>query len=176
MICGRVRPARIDDAAALVQIAVQATKHDGYDDDAIARFMPGLKINLALIAAGLVFVAEDEWGVPRGYVALRPTGMGGLILLEGIFVDPACSRRGVGTRLFATAVEHSRKMAGNVILIYSSPHSVEFYGRLGAFKIGVTPFVFSPDVQLTMFAFAIPPLDENDMIVPARSIDPTKTR
>jgi GNAT superfamily N-acetyltransferase len=95
--------------------------------------------------------------------------MGGLILLEGIFVDPACSRRGVGTRLFATAVEHSRKMAGNVILIYSSPHSVEFYGRLGAFKIGVTPFVFSPDVQLTMFAFAIPPLDENG--IPATALD-----
>src|ERR1700732_5411905 len=123
MICSRVRPARIDDAAALMQIAVQATKHDGYGDDAIARFMPGLKINLALIAAGLVFVAEDELGIPCGHVALRPTGMGGLVLLEGLFVDPASSRGGIGTRLFATAVEHARKMAGNVILIYSSPHS-----------------------------------------------------
>jgi predicted N-acetyltransferase YhbS len=151
----------VDDAAGLTQIAVRATKQDGYDDVAIARFMPGLKINLTLIAAGLVFVAEDEQGVPRGYVALRPTGMGGLILLEGIFVDPVCSRGGVGTRLFATAVEHSRKMAGDVILIYSSPHSVGFYARLGAIRIGMTPFVFSPDVQLSMFAFSIPPLGEN---------------
>jgi predicted N-acetyltransferase YhbS len=135
--------------------------HDGYDDAAISRFMPGLKINLALIAAGLVFVAEDERGVPLGYVALRPTGMGGLILLEGIFVDPVCSRGGVGTRLFATAVEQSRKMAGSVILIYSSPHSVGFYARLGATRIGTTPFVFSPDVQLSMFAFSIPPFGEN---------------
>lgn len=160
MICIGIRPARVDDAAALTQIAVRATKHDGYDDSAIARFMPGLKIDLALIAAGLVFVAEDEQGAPRGYVALRPTGMGGLILLEGIFVDPAYSRSGVGTRLFATAVEHSRKMAGNAILIYSSPHSVDFYAHLGATRIGVTPFVFSPDVQLSMFAFAIPPTGE----------------
>jgi predicted N-acetyltransferase YhbS len=151
----------VDDAAGLAQIAVRATKHDGYDDDAIARFMPGLKVNLALIAAGLVFVAEDEQGVPLGYVALRPTGMGGLILLEGIFVDPACARSGVGTRLFATAVEHSRKMAGNVILVYSSPYSVGFYVRLGAIRIGMTPFVFSPDVQLPMLAFSIPPLSEN---------------
>ena len=140
---------------------MRATKHDGYDDGAISRFMPGLKINLALIAAGLVFVAEDEQGVPRGYVALRPMGMGGLILLEGIFVDPVCSRGGVGTRLFATAVEHSRKMAGSVILIYSSPHSVGFYARLGAIRIGMTPFVFSPDVQLSMLAFSIPPFGEN---------------
>jgi GNAT superfamily N-acetyltransferase len=161
MICSRVRPARVIAAAGLTQIAVRATKHDGYDDGAISRFMPGLKINLALIAAGLVFVAEDEQGVPRGYVALRPTGMGGLILLEGIFVDPVCARGGVGTRLFATAVEHSRKMAGNVILIYSSPHSVGFYARLGAIRIGMTPFVFSPDVQLSMFAFSIPPFGEN---------------
>ena len=73
--------------------------------------MPALTVNLALIAAGLVFVAEDEQGIPRGHVALRPTGMGGLILLEGIFVDPACLRSGIGTRLFATAVERSRQMA-----------------------------------------------------------------
>jgi len=107
----------VDDAAGLTEIAVRATKHDGYDDGAVSRFMPGLKVNLALIAAGLVHVAEGEQGVLGGYVSFRPTGMGGLILLEGIFVDPAYSRRGVGTRLFATAVEHSRKMAGNVILI-----------------------------------------------------------
>ena len=156
-----IRPARVDDAAGLTEIAVRATKHDGYDDGAISRFMPGLKINLALIAAGLVLVAEDELAVPRGYVALRPTGIGGLILLEGIFVDPACSRHGVGTRLFASAVECSRKMAGNVILICSSPYSVDFYVRLGAIRIGMTPFVFSPDVQLSMFAFSIPPVSEN---------------
>jgi len=161
MTCSRVRAARVDDAAGLAEIAVRATQHDGYDDDAIARFMPGLKVNLALIAAGLVFVAEDEQGVPLGYVALRPTGMGGLILLEGIFVDPVCARSGVGTRLFATAVEHSRKMAGSVILVYSSPNSVGFYARLGAIRIGMTPFVFSPDVQLPMLAFSIPPLSEN---------------
>jgi hypothetical protein len=57
---------------------------------------------------------------------------------------------------FATAVECSKKMAGNVILIYSSPHAVDFYAHLGATKIGVTPFVFSPDIPLTMFAFTIP--------------------
>ena len=157
MVCSRIRPARVDNAAGLTEIAVRTTKHDGYDDGAVSRFMPGLKINLALIAAGLVHVAEDEQGVLGGYVSFRPTGMGGLILLEGIFVDPAYSRRGVGTRLFATAVEHSRKMAGNVILIYSSPHSVDFYAHLGATRIGMTPFVFSPDVQLSMFAFTIPP-------------------
>jgi predicted N-acetyltransferase YhbS len=161
MSCSRIRTARVDDAAVLTQIAVRATKHDGYDDGAIARFMPGLKVNLALIAAGLVLVAEDEQGIPLGYVALRPTGMGGLILLEGIFVDPVYSRGGVGTRLFATAVEHSRKMAGNVILVYSNPNSAGFYARLGAVGIGTTPFVFSPDVQLSMFAFSIPPLAES---------------
>jgi predicted N-acetyltransferase YhbS len=151
----------VDDAAGLTEIAMRATKHDGYDDGAVSRFMPGLKVNL-VIAAGLVHVAEDEQGVAGGYVSFRPTGMGGLILLEGIFVDPVYSRNGVGTRLFATAVEHSRKMAANVILIYSSPHAVDFYARLGAIRIGMTPFVFSPDVRLSMFAFTIPPLGGAD--------------
>lgn len=152
----RVRPARVDEAAELTQIAVRATRNDGFDEDAIVRFMPGLKVNLALIAAGLVCVADSEPGVPCGYVSVRPTGIGGLILLEGIYVDPAYSRRGIGTRLFAAASELARKMAGNVILINSSPASVGFYARLGANKIGTTPFVFSPDIKLSMFAFEIP--------------------
>jgi len=163
MICSRIRVARPDEASRLTEIAVLATKHDGYNDDAISRFMPGLTVKLALIADGLVFVAEDDLRIPRGYVAIRPTEMGGLILLQGIFVDPACLRSGVGTRLFTTAVEHSRKISGNVILIYSSPHSVGFYSRLGATKIGMTPFVFSADVQLSMLAFTIPPLGETDL-------------
>ena len=65
------------------------------------------------------------------------------------------------TRLFATAVEHTKKRGGNVSLIYSSPYSVGLYVRLGAIRIGMTPFVFSPDVQLPMLAFSIPPLSEN---------------
>lgn len=157
MTVNPIRPAHVDDAAGLTQIAARAVKNDGFDDDAVARFMPGLRVNLALIAAGLVFVAEGDDGVLQGWVSLRPTGIGGLVLLEGIFVDPARSRRGVGSRLFATAVGLSRKLAGNVILINSSPSSVDFYARLGASKIGATPFVFSPEVELTMFAFTIPP-------------------
>ncbi|WP_050631594.1 GNAT family N-acetyltransferase [Bradyrhizobium viridifuturi] len=156
MTVNQIRPAHVDDAAELTQIAARAVKNDGFDDNAVARFMPGLRVNLALIAAGLVFVAEGDDGVLQGWVSVRPTGIGGLILLEGIFVEPAHSRRGAGSRLFSTAVGLSRKLAGNVILINSSPSSVDFYARLGANKIGATPFVFSPDVELTMFAFTIP--------------------
>jgi hypothetical protein len=52
-------------------------------------------------------------------------------------------------------------MVGSMILVYSSPKSVGFYARLGAVKIGMTPFVFSPDVQLSMFAFSIPPFGDD---------------
>ncbi|WP_461348994.1 GNAT family N-acetyltransferase [Bradyrhizobium sp. USDA 4451] len=142
----------------MTQIAVRAVKNDGFDDNAVARFMPGLRVNLALVAAGLVFVAEGDDSVLQGWVSLRPTGIGGLVLLEGIFVDPAHARRGIGSKLFSNAVGLSRKLAGNVILINSSPSSVDFYARLGASKIGATPFVFSPEVELTMFAFTIPPV------------------
>ena len=160
MTCHRVRAARAEEADALTQIAVRATIHDGYDEGVVARFMPALRVNLPLIAAGLVFVGENERGDLLGYAALRPTGMEGLVLLEGIFVDPVHARRGVGKRLFAATVELSRKMTGNVILVYSNPNAVDFYIRLGGTKIGETPFVFSPDVQLSMFVFSIPPLGE----------------
>jgi GNAT superfamily N-acetyltransferase len=120
--------------------------------------MPVLKINLALIAAGLVFVAEDD--IVIGVVAFRPLGPAGLFLLEGIFVDPALIRRGVGRRLFETAADHARKLAGCSILIYANPTSMGFYVRLAAIRIGTAPFVFSPDLLLPVFAFPISPLDE----------------
>jgi hypothetical protein len=43
---------------------------------------------------------------------------------------------------------------------------VDFYVRLGGIRIGMTPFVFSPDVQLSMFAFSIAPLGENGVRAP----------
>jgi GNAT superfamily N-acetyltransferase len=156
----------VDEADALTQIAVRAAKNDGYDNAAIGRFMPALKVNLALIAAGLVAVGEDEQGNPLGYTALRPTGMGGLVLLESLFVDPTCSRGGIGKQLFAATVEHSRRMEASVILVYASPKAVGFYVRQGGIRIGMTPFIFSPDMQLSMFAFSISTHAANDARTP----------
>ena len=48
-----------------------------------------------------------------------------------------------------------------MILITSSPSAVGFYARLGAKKIGTTPFVFSPDIKLSIFAFEMPPPAED---------------
>jgi hypothetical protein len=51
--------------------AARATKHDGYDNHASARFMPAPEISLALMAAGSVFVADREDGVPHRSSASR---------------------------------------------------------------------------------------------------------
>jgi predicted N-acetyltransferase YhbS len=166
MTCSQIRPARAEEATGLAQLAVRATEHDGYDPVVMARLAPVLQINLALIAAGLVFVAEDVNGTVIGVVAFRPLGPSGLFLLEGIFVEPAFMRRGVGRRLIETAAGYARKLGGCAIVIYANPTSAGFYARLGAIRIGTSPFVFSPDLLLPVFAFPLSPLGEsaeNDM-------------
>ena len=159
--CGQIRPARAEEATGLARLAVRATEHDGHDPVLMARLAPVLQIDLTLIAAGLVFVAEDVSGAVIGVVALRPLSPSGLFLLEGIFVEPAFMRRGIGRRLIETAAGYARKLGGCAIIIYANPTSAGFYVRLGAIRIGTSPFVFSSDLLLPVFAFPLSSVGES---------------
>jgi GNAT superfamily N-acetyltransferase len=160
MPCSRIRRARAEESAELTGLAIRATKHAGYDADAIARLVPVLRINLDLIAAGLVSVAEDVKGTVIGLAAVRPLGLVGLFLLESIFVDPIVARQGIGRCLFEAASDQVRRLAGCSMLIYAIPTSTEFYVRLGAIRIGTAPCVSSPDLLMPMFAFPVSPVDD----------------
>jgi predicted N-acetyltransferase YhbS len=155
----QIRPARVEETNELTQLAIRA--HAVYDADFTARIMPVLKIDPVLIAAELVFVAEDEKGASIGVIALRPLEPAGLFLLEGIFLDPNFARQGIGRRLFESAIARARKLGGCSIIIYANPGAAGFYIRLGAIRIGASPFVFSPDLLLPVFAIPISPIDES---------------
>ena len=146
-----VRDARIDEVEELTKLCVRATRDEGYDAGFIARALPALAADVRLITAKCLLVAEDRDGKPAGAVAVRPTGYGGLILLERLFVDPPSKRKGVGRTLFQAAIERAVDMAGCALLIYANPTAAGFYERLGGLKIGEAPFVFSPEVSLPIF-------------------------
>jgi GNAT superfamily N-acetyltransferase len=137
-------------------IAVRATRSDGYDAGTIGRIMPALDTNVALLAGGQVFVAEDLDGELLGHVSLRRSQWPGIVLLEAIFVDPDHHRRGVGKLLFRFALEWSRHMSGVAMMIFANPPAVPFYERLGAISFGKVPFVYSADILLTVCVVAVP--------------------
>jgi predicted N-acetyltransferase YhbS len=158
-----IRPAHIDEASRLTHLCKEASIPYGYDEDTIRRFEPALAVDPALIASGLTFVAENgraENGRsdPAGVMAVRPVGLGGIILLDRIFVAPASQRKGIGRRLFATAVEKSAGMGGSAILIYSHPQAAGFYQRVGCTRIGETPFYLSREIRMPMMVYSIPAL------------------
>jgi N-acetylglutamate synthase-like GNAT family acetyltransferase len=65
--------------------------HAGYDEAFIDRSMPVL----TLISGDLVQVAQHNSSEVVGVVAVTPTGLQGIALLYGIFVDPARWKRGI---------------------------------------------------------------------------------
>lgn len=134
----------------MTEIAVRATGRDGYD---VARLMPALEIDRALVTFGSVLVAEDSAVV--GAAALRHTGLGGMILLDRLFVDPDAKRHGIGRLLFGSAVAQAKAMGGSVLLIYANPVAAGFYARMGAMRIGEAPYPLMPEVLTPIFVLSI---------------------
>jgi predicted N-acetyltransferase YhbS len=151
-----IRPAHIDEASQLTRLCKDASRPYGYDDETIQRFEPALSVNLALIASGLTFVAEDSASQLYGVMAVRPVGLGGLILLDRIFVSPSAQRRGIGRQLFSKAVVKATSMEGSAILIYSHPEAAGFYEQVGCIKVGETPFYLSREIIMPMMVYSIP--------------------
>jgi len=63
----------------------------------------------------------------------------------------------------AQTPSHKFDLAHMRVLLAAMDHPERRYPSvlIAGTKIGTTPFVFSPDVQLSVFAFSIPPLEEN---------------
>jgi GNAT superfamily N-acetyltransferase len=154
-----IRKAKPEEQRELTQLVVRATMHAGYDEDFIARSMPGLTITLPTITAGDIQVAELP-GEIIGVVQVMNSELRGIAVL-GIYVDPPHWGKGVGRALFEAAVVHARTLKAGAVMIYALPNAEGFYGRLGAIRIGESPFYFSPEVMSPHFLFIVPPAGEN---------------
>jgi GNAT superfamily N-acetyltransferase len=151
-----LRDAEKHEQRELTRLCVRATLRAGYDEAFIDRVMPSLTITLPLISGGCVQVAERRSGGIAGVVAATTTGLVGIGLLHGLFVDPPFWRHGVGRMLFGAAVARARALELSAIMIYAEPTAEGFYRRLGAIRIGKVPFVLSPDVMLPHLLYVVP--------------------
>src|SRR5262249_35273531 len=140
----------------LTRLCVRATMHAGYDDAFIDRAMPALTITLPLITAGCVRVAEDRSGAIVGVVTVTTTMVQGIALLYGIYVNPPSWKRGVGRKLFETAVTRAKELKTGALMIYAEPSAEGFYKRMGATRIGEGPFFYSPEVVQPYLLYLIP--------------------
>ena len=130
-----IRPAAIDDANVLTQIALEAKRYWGYPEHWIKHWQADLTISPEFIGENHVYVAEAD-GEIRGFYALCVSGE--KAELEHMWVTPASIGTGVGKELFLDAMERAAALAVRDMQITSDPNAAGFYKRMGATQIGET--------------------------------------
>ena len=96
----------------------------------LAAHPDAIALEAALVADGRVRVAEGEAGELLGFsVLLAPRD--GACELDGLFVEPAAMRGGVGRALVADAVQRARAEGAQRISVIANPRATGFYERVG---------------------------------------------
>ncbi|WGM38850.1 GNAT family N-acetyltransferase [Caulobacter sp. NIBR1757] len=129
-----IRKAVPADRAALV--ALMQTSN-GYETPAaramIAEFVP----RWAFTETDEVWL-DEEAGETLGFHQLIPHD-GTVWELDLFFTANAAQGKGVGRRLFEQMAERARALGATAVVISSNPKAAEFYRRMGALDVGVSP-------------------------------------
>ena len=151
-----VRQAKPEEQRELTRLSVRATMHAGHDEAFVDRSIAALMITLPMISGNWVQVAEDSSSKIVGVVWVTPTALQGIALLQGLYVEPALWKRGIGRVLFGAAVTRAKEFKAGAIMINAEPSAEGFYRRMGATRIGEAPFYFSPETILPQLLYIIP--------------------
>lgn len=130
----KIRPARVDDLAAIQNCARRAYTHY---IDRIGREPAPMVANFASqIVNGVIHVVESERRI-RGFIVLYPRG--DHVHVESVAIDPVFQRQGLGTALLEFAEGLVRARGQTAIELYTNEkmtENLEYYPRLGYVEIG----------------------------------------
>ena len=137
-----LRTGRRDERTVLVELQRRASLALPTYRDAILQNPNAIDLPAELLSTGRVRVAEDD-GVPIGFSALfRPSR--GRMELDGLFVEPARWRRGIGRALVLDLIARARSEGADAIEVTANPDAVAFYTALGFVHTGETQTRFGP--------------------------------
>jgi GNAT superfamily N-acetyltransferase len=125
-----VRSATSADEPRMREIACASKGHWGYDADRLSRWAASLEYP----AHREHWVAEYD-GAVAGYASLLPPN-DGVCELDDLWIDPPFIGRGIGSLLFAHAVERAKDRGATAVRWEAEPNAVGFYERLGASVVG----------------------------------------
>lgn len=150
-----IRPARIEEAAALSDLCVRSKAVWGYDDSFMALARGVLQVGVRQIAAGDVWVATTADGSVAGVVALAPGEQPGTLDLDKLFVEPRHIRAGFGRALLDHATREAKRRGATRLTILADPYAAAFYKRSGARRIGEAPSDAIPGRLVPLYEIAL---------------------
>ena len=152
---GGIRPARIEEAAALSDLCVRSKAVWGYDAAFMALAREVLQVSAKEIVAGDVWVATTVDGSIAGVVALGPGEQPGTLDLGKLFVEPRHIRGGVGRALLDQATREARRRGASRLTILADPYAAAFYERMGARRVGEAPSDVIPGRLVPFYEIAL---------------------
>lgn len=124
-----IRQAVISEKKELEDLQRRASLTNAGDRDALLAHPDAIELPAAQIAAGAVFVLEQN-GVIAGFAAVLPRADGGAEL-DALFVEPAMRRCGIGRSLVEHCCEVARSQRSTFLHVIGNPHAEDFYLACG---------------------------------------------
>ena len=151
----KIRPARIDDAIRLTEIALRSKAHWGYPAEFMQRAREELTVEEQDIDAPLnsFYVAETNEGV-AGFCAIIDL-LHGQFELDRLYVEPDWIGAGVGRMLFSHATSVAGSLGGRQMTIQGDPNARDFYLAMGAREVGERESDSIPGRLLPLFVYTI---------------------
>lgn len=141
-----IRPAIPAERRTLEALQWRASLGNEGDRDALQRHPDAIDLPLEQIAAGGVFVLEQD-GTIAGFAAILPRDDGGTEL-DALFVEPSLQRSGLGRKLIDHCADKARSMGSNALHVVGNIHAKPFYLTCGFTVVGTFETRFGPGVLM----------------------------
>lgn len=145
---GCLRPARVDEVAALEDLMREASLvWDDHREDLLAH-PDAIEVPLADLRDGRVRAHEVD-GVVTGFATVLPLPDGSAEL-DALFVRPDHMHHGIGARLVEDAARRARDNGAALLVVTANPRAETFYVRCGFRTVGEAPTRFGPAIRMYM--------------------------
>ena len=145
-----IRPARVDDQPALLAIVWKTVLANERDRETLLAHPEAVQVPIEQLTPATACVADAD-GILAGFAIVLPRPDGDAEL-DGLFVDPAMQRLGIGRRLVERTKELARAMGAPTLHVVANDDALAFYRSVGFVETGVTETQFgsAPLMQLEL--------------------------
>ena len=142
----RIRLARAEERETLEDLQRRASLAIGTYNEQLEAHPDAIHVPDEQIALGAVLVAELDGDIAGFAVLLDEESRAEL---DGLFVDPARWRRGIGQALVSEAVHIARQRGFSLVTVVAEPAARQFYEKCGFSVEGRADTRFGPALRMS---------------------------